>query len=421
MKYTIIIWLLLLISCHQGAKEKKTPESKLREIEIVEKNIDTIETYQTPIKFKSRLRPKEPLLLNKIYTDTITFEDYNDDYDYRYLNGIKNGGHISLVYNWDWTENEDYNFRQGDLIAVQWKMDSLVTAGDEEVVAIVERAVDAKKIVSGNQPIQFLKREDRYDEAVKAAVSAMVINQTYLHNITPAEKAALAFIAYDIGNECEWGYDSEGNGRVLWCQIVSALNLGHQCSDTQLNFLRKWFTKDTVALKKFQSCPTLPNTATVQSTFDEILVQTDEMDKTITVSYKVTGFNMRESKSWQWSQTDFFKYGEDYIVLANSKKSEVTEDTIVMNPDNPDNQKYVLALKDYLVQQWSMSSDFELQKVTFINGVLALVGKEGFQLSSYDFNNIIINKDKKSGKINVTVYHIGGGAAVMLLLPKTMS
>jgi len=291
-------------------------------------------------------------------------------------------------------------------------LDNITIAGDEEIVDIVERAIDAKRITSANQPIKFLKRGNRYDEGIKDTISTMVINQSYLYNITPPEKAALAFITYDIGNECEWGYDSEGNGRVLWCKILSALNLNHQCSDTQLKFLRKWFSKDTIALNKLKSCRTMPNTATVQTAFDEILILNNESKKTITVNFKVTGINMRESKSWQWSQTDVFEYGEDYIVLVDSKKSKIVEDDIAINPDKPDdlnNQKYVLSLKDYLVEQRNNNGDLEAQKVTFVDNVLTFKGKEGFSLRSYDLNNLIINEDEKSGKTNITIYNIGGG------------
>ena len=421
IKYTFIIWMLL-VSCQQSTMKKKTPETKIQELEVIEEKVESIETNQTPIQVNSPLRPNELLFLNTIYTDTLEFIDYNDDYDYRYLIGHKNGTEVSLVYNWDWFENEGYNFVQGDVIEVQWKMDSIVMSGDQESVVIAELALDAKKIASGHKPIQFLKRENAYDEAIKDTVSTIVINHSYLHNITPPERSALAFVAYDIGNECEWGYDSEGNGRVLWCQIVSALDLSHQCSDTQLNFLRKWFAKDAISLKKLENCPTIPNTATIQTTFDEILIQTDASKKTITINYKVTGINMRESKTWHRSQTDVFEYGPEHMVLVDSKKSNLTEVETNMNPDTTENidpQNFVLALKDHILSQWKKQDNFNTLNITFTNNVLNIKGEEGFTLSNYDFNEIVINGTDDPQIVYLTIGNEGGGGGGNVMLDET--
>lgn len=424
MKHLNIILLLSLASCNQGIKEKKIPETRMLELKAAKEKVHTLDPDKKPAKFSSTLRPNQPVSFDKIYTDTIEFRDYYDDADVYFLIGKKNGIDISLVYTWDWMNNQEYNFRQGDMIVVQWKMDSLVEGGDEEVIEILEWAVDARKIASDNQPVQFLSRQTAYNEAVGAEVNTMIINQSYLHNITPPEKAALAFVAYDIGNECEWGYDSEGNGRVLWCQIVSALDLGHQCSDEQLSFLRKWFAKDAAALEKLKSCPTIPITATVQTTFDEILMRTDESKKTITFIYKITGINMRESSSWQWSRTDVFEYGPEHIILVDSKKTDLTEVEINMNPDSVENidpQNFVLALKNHILNEWQKQDDFDTLKITFGDNFLNIRGNEGFTLSMYDFNEMVINGTKDPQTIYLTVTNEGGGAGGNVMLEETYS
>ncbi|MFH6602335.1 hypothetical protein ACEZ3G_02520 [Maribacter algicola] len=424
MKYLPILLILLLFSCQQGAKNIKTPETGVEQLEAIEKQIDTLDTNQIPIQVESPLRPNETLILNKTYIDTLEFNDYNDDYDYRYLIGKKNGAEVSLVYNWDWFDNNDYNFLQGDVIEVQWKMDSISMPGDRESVAIAEIALDAKKIVSSKGPFQFLKRKNAYDEAVKDTISTIVINHSYLHNITPPEKAALAFVAYDIGNECEQGYDSEGNERVLWCRIVSALDLDHQCSDKQLNFLRKWFFKDAAAMDKPKRCPTIPNTATVQTTFDEILIQTDASKKTITVDYKVTGINMRESSSWHRSQTDVFKYDSEHIILLDSKKSDVSEDEISMNPDSPENidpQNFAMALMEYILNEWKKKADYNNLTITFSSNILNIKGEDGFTLSNYDFNEMVINGTEDPQVIYLTIGNEGGGGGGNVVLEETYS
>ncbi|WP_268034834.1 hypothetical protein [Algoriphagus sp. PAP.12] len=333
MKYLFILSFIFLYSCQQSGHKKTIPEIEDSKGGLANEKMDTLENQQEQNQPDSIISQFDPKLFNRFQTDTLKFIDYQDDFDYRYLIGEKNGKNLSFVYNWDWTENQDYNFRQGDLILIQWKLDSIQMAGDEEIVKQEKRVLEAKKIASGKLPIQFLTRVNRYDESVKATVSAIVINQSFLYNISQPERAALGYVAYNIGNECEWAEDSDGN-RILYCQIVSALNLDYQCSDTQLNFLRKWFSKDSVASDNLKSCPTIPNTATIQSTFDEILIEKDEFKKTITVKSKIDKVNLRESKSWAWTQTDLFEYTQDHISLIDSKISVLVENEIDLNPDH---------------------------------------------------------------------------------------
>ena len=411
MKYQLIIFVLFLSACQQKGELKTEPKIEIFEREIKDEKRDNLETQQVHEQLDSTTLQYDTKLFNEIQKDTIEFIDYNDDFDYRYLIGRKKGKNLSFVYDWDWTENQEYNFRQGDLILIEWKMDSIRMAGDEEVVNVVERALDAKKIVSGNQPIQFLTRENSYDESVKSNVSTMVINQSYLQNISPVERAALGYIAFDIGNECEWGYDSDGK-RVLYCQLVTALNLDYQCSDTQLNFLRMWFSKDSIAIDKLKSCPTIPNSATIQSTFDEILIEKDEANKTITVQSKITGINIRESKSWIWTQTDRFEYSKDFIVLVDSKKSDLTKDELDISPDKEaasETQAITLALKDFLIKEWSSVHKSMTHNISYENNILLFRSNDGFQLSRYDFNDLTLDKDPKSGLIMITVMNEGGG------------
>jgi hypothetical protein len=101
-----------------------------------------------PIKteFTSELKENKPVLLNKIYIDTIQFSSYDDDYDYKLILGKKNGKKIALVYNWEWETNEKLNFKQDDYIKITWKMDSIYIAGDGETLDFKELAIDAEKI-----------------------------------------------------------------------------------------------------------------------------------------------------------------------------------------------------------------------------------------------------------------------------------
>ena len=70
--------------------------------------------------------------------------------------------------------------------------------------------------------------------------------------------------------------------------------------------------------------------ATVQTTFDEIDIITNDDQNTLSVIYKVIGMNMRESKTWSYTQTDYFEYTKDKMNWVDSVKSEVVEEKIAV-------------------------------------------------------------------------------------------
>ena len=277
---------------------------------------------QIKTKFSSKLRPNKSIVLNKIYTDTIQFLNYNDDGDYPHIEARKGRRTIGLNYNLEWHDNEKYNFKYGDIVKVKWKMDSVFHAGDGETLDFSERVIDVVRVLSGNEPIKFLWRENKFDEELNQEMNSIIINESFCSSISNQEKAALGYISYDIGSECWWDKKRNKEGTNLKCKIVTALDLGYQCSDKQLIFLRKWFSKDIVALKKLESCRTMPYTATIQTTFDEIRISNDKKKQIITISYMVHGVNMRLSESWKWTKTDTFKYNSENLTLISSRKDD---------------------------------------------------------------------------------------------------
>lgn len=317
-------------------------ESKAKKISKIEKNFVTItdevnleETKVETSKFHvnisgefnlikdvfiSTIRPNEAILLNKTYTDTIEFLYHDDDYDYKMLFGKKNQHEVSFVYDWDWNTDKKYNFNSGDILEITWKMDSLYIAGDCETLDFKERVVEAKAIKKNNS-VRFLWRENRYNEDAKQEISTIIINESFLKIISNQEKAALGYVATLIGNECDWDGAVNADRSNLKCKILTALNLGYQCSDSHLGFLKQWFSKDKTILDKLEICPTMPVTATIQTTFVEIELFNNKITKIITITYKVTGVNVRESESWSYKQTDIFKYDLNNIGLINSKKT----------------------------------------------------------------------------------------------------
>lgn len=300
-------------------------------------------------KFSSDIRPGEAIAVYKTYTDTIEFSTYNDDYDYRMIEGKKNGKDVSLIYNWDWNTNEKYNFKYGDLLKVEWKMDSIFLAGDGETLDFREWAIKAELVVSKNQAVKFLWRAEKFDEEMNQEVSSFFINEAFVNSISDQEKAALGFVATFVGNECSWDGAVNEDRSNLKCKILTALDLGYQCSDKHLGFLRKWFSEDAIALKKLAGCGTMPDGATVQTTFNEISILTHKDTKTISVIYKVQGIHMRESKTWSYTQTDYFKYTKNNIKLVDSKKSEVIEKTSEDNPDTQESNATAKAYKSFVI------------------------------------------------------------------------
>lgn len=112
--------------------------------------------------FKNNIRYNNTIKLSTIYTDTIQFIAYNDDYDYFLLEGRKSSKTVSLIYNWD-SNKEKYNFKKNDLIKINWKMDRIyipsnnetsyiadngetVYIGDGETLDFSEFVLDAEKI-----------------------------------------------------------------------------------------------------------------------------------------------------------------------------------------------------------------------------------------------------------------------------------
>lgn len=149
----------------------------------------------------------------------------------------------------------------------------------------------------------------------------IVINEEFCKTISDPEKAVLGYVATFIGNECWWDGDYTDKRDNLKCEILTALNLGYQCSDKHLGFLRQWFKNDTKAIKELEACPTTPNTSTIQDTFDEITLTTK--GNQIKVFFKANGVNMREERSWTWSQTDYFQFDKDNIKLIKQDKSKL--------------------------------------------------------------------------------------------------
>lgn len=167
-----------------------------------------------------------------------------------------------------------------------------IRANPVDSAAMQKGIIDTAVIELKNKSVSFLWSKTIFDPEINDSVSAIFINEKYCKTLSDAEKAAIAYVATFVGNDCMWDGDAADDRSNLKCRILTALNLGYQCSDTHLGYLRKWFKNDTYILERLADCPTIPNTATIQSTFEDIDVRTKK--NKIWISYKTKTINLRE-------------------------------------------------------------------------------------------------------------------------------
>jgi hypothetical protein len=269
-------------------------------------------------EFQNLLRPNEKLGLGKIYTDTIEFIEFDDNGDYP-LMFVSNGKDTaSLVY--DWTV--EYDFVKGEKIEIQWKIDSIHYAGDQEYLDYKEFLVSAKKLKPlklTDKKVKFLWRELQYLKDLNGEFNVITLDEEYIKTISEPEKAALAYVATFVGNECVWDGNANESRSNLKCKIPWALGLGYQCSPRHLDFLRFWFRSNKDILKQLESCPTTPDGATVQDTFDKIDLEIE--GNMITIFFKANGFNLREGKSWSWTEKHYFEFKNNELILGKKDVS----------------------------------------------------------------------------------------------------
>ncbi len=171
-----------------------------------------------------------------------------------------------------------------------------------------------KEYVTQNTLQKIVWREDIYDASLKATVNVIKLDDSYFANVTGPEKAVLGYLASTIGNECY----ADGKQNVK-CKILSALNIGYQCSEESKTFLKNWFRDDASIASQIENCkPTLPST--VEKTFDEVRIST--ADNTIKVELKGLKLNIKENSASKWSESLSFKVDGDKLTLLERTKKQ---------------------------------------------------------------------------------------------------
>lgn len=165
---------------------------------------------------------------------------------------------------------------------------------------------------SNDKAVKILWLEEVYDEEFESTVFAIKLNEDYFSKISDAEKAVIAYYATFHGNECWWDDDKPKDDRSnLNCKIITALNLGYQCSDTHLDFLKKWFRNEPKLLAELDYCPTIPNTSTLQDSFEEIYIE--RSTDYFTIRFNICAVNIRENITRCYEENHTYRLFADAV------------------------------------------------------------------------------------------------------------
>lgn len=151
------------------------------------------------------------------------------------------------------------------------------------------------------------------------------IDSLSIVQLPSSEKAALAYISSRVGNECKQAGNFEENNYSneeyhLTCRLTSALDLGYQCEETHLEYLKTWFKMDALTLEELESCYSIPWTATAQTRINQLKLAREE-DK-IYVFLDAEGINVREDLTWKWQQTLVFQEKTNSLIRIDKRNPE---------------------------------------------------------------------------------------------------
>lgn len=283
---------------------KTSINTKVSNDTLVKNKIENL-NLKSPLKFGGNIK------LGKVYTDTVKFVEFNDNGDYNLLFIEKQENILGLI-----CTRELPRFITGDELEIQWKMDSIRHVGDSDYIDYVH-ILDSVSVTNPlkieNKKVKFLWLE------TNDGIDKITLNKSYIKDISEPEKAALAYIATFIGNECEWDGKATDN---LKCKILWDLKLRYQCSFEHLDFLKFWFRNNNEVLEKLKRCPKKPEGATISTGFETINIEV--INNTIIVFFKAFGYNIRLGEHWNWTEKHIFKFTKNELIMVNKEISEKT-------------------------------------------------------------------------------------------------
>ncbi len=137
------------------------------------------------------------------------------------------------------------------------------------------------------------------------------LNENCIKTLTNQQRAALGYIVTFIGNECYWDGDKKNDESNLKCKLLTALNLGYQCSETHLSFLKEWFKEDKKVIEDLQDCEKKESSAKIRDQLIELKMATNQ--NTIKIIYTAIGVDMIHSKNWKWTEESTYSFTKSEI------------------------------------------------------------------------------------------------------------
>jgi hypothetical protein len=137
------------------------------------------------------------------------------------------------------------------------------------------------------------------------------LNENCIKTLTNQQRAALGYIVTFIGNECYWDGDKKNDESNLKCKLLTALNLGYQCSETHLSFLKEWFKEDKKVIEDLEYCEKKESSAKIRDQLIELKMATNQ--NTIKIIYTAIGVDMIHSKNWKWTEESTYSFTKSEI------------------------------------------------------------------------------------------------------------
>lgn len=221
-----LLIMLLFTACHNESRKNKyiINNGKSAKVEIFSDVKVSKEMKSEPDK------SKRETALQKKQTDTVLFKEFNDDGDYFLFIVAQGKQQMSLIYNDDILNRND--FVRGDKVMIEWELDSIRNAGDDEVLDFVKRLKKAKKIKEGkvslfrkehNKTITYVSNgavdnySDHFINQVHNIVEYVVANSkaetlqrvlqtpkaTLFYSITEVEKVNRMYYVFHISSKID--------------------------------------------------------------------------------------------------------------------------------------------------------------------------------------------------------------------------
>lgn len=143
------------------------------------------------------------------------------------------------------------------------------------------------------------------------------LNEDYIKTLTDPQRAALGFVTTGVDHDCYWDGDKKADENNLKCKFLWALNLGYQCSETHLGFLKKWFKEDPEVLDRLQYCSKNETTPKNKEFFLWLKMATT--DNNIKIIYSAAGIDSDTNSNWKWTEASSYSYTNTGIKQISRK------------------------------------------------------------------------------------------------------